>query len=80
MENKKTQFNKDGFLIIKGFFNQEILQEIYQDARQLFAVQIKRILGKDVDINNRDEFEQAMFEFFEKDFTAFVNTGKQTQH
>jgi phytanoyl-CoA hydroxylase len=80
MNYSKSQFNKDGFLIIKNFFDKEILQEIYQDARQLFAVQIKRILGKQVDIDNKDEFEQAMFEFFEKDFTAFVNTGKQTQH
>ena len=76
----KEQFNKDGFLILKNFFDKEILREIYTEARQLFAVQIKRILGKTVDINNSNEFEQAMFEFFEKDFTAFVNTGKQTQH
>lgn len=76
----KEQFNKDGFLILKNFFDQEVLREIYTEARQLFAVQIKRTLGKTVDINNRNEFEQAMFEFFEKDFNAFVNTGKQTQH
>lgn len=80
MDSSKTQFNKDGYLIIKNFFNQEVLHEIYTDARKLFAVQIKRILGKTVDINNKDEFEQAMFDFFEADFTAFVNTGKQTQH
>ena len=47
----KEQFNKDGFLILKNFFDKEILREIYTDARQLFAVQIKRILGKTVDIN-----------------------------
>lgn len=76
----KEQFNKDGYLILKNFFNKEVLKEIYTDARQLFAVQIKRVLGKTIDINNRDEFEQAMFEFFEKDFDTFVNTGKQTQH
>ncbi len=76
----KEQFNKDGFLILKNFFDKEVLREIYTDARQLFAVQIKRTLGKTVDINNRNEFELAMFEFFEKDFNSFVNTGKQTQH
>ena len=76
----KEQFNKDGYLILKNFFEKEVLKKIYAEARQLFAVQIKRILGKTVDVNNKDEFEQAMFEFFEKDFNAFVNTGKQTQH
>lgn len=80
MTASKEQFNKDGYLILKNFFCKEELQKIYDDARQLFAVQIKRVLGKDVNIDNRDEFEQAMFEFFEADFTAFVNTGKQTQH
>lgn len=80
MNSSKAQFNKEGYLILKNFFSKEILQEIYADARQLFAVQIKRILGKTVNIDNKDEFEQAMFEFFEKDFNAFVNTGKQSQH
>ena len=80
MNSSKAQFNKEGYLILKNFFSKEILQEIYADARQLFAVQIKRILGKTVNIDNTDEFEQAMFEFFEKDFNAFVNTGKQSQH
>ena len=80
MGYSKEQFNKDGFLILKNFFNQEEIQNIYREARQLFAIQIKQVLGKEVDINNKIEFENAMFEFFEKDFTAFVNTGKQTQH
>lgn len=80
MRYSKEQFNKDGFLILKNFFNQEEIQSIYTEARQLFAIQIKRVLGIDVDINNKDEFENAMFEFFDKDFTSFVNTGKQSQH
>lgn len=78
--NRKAQFNKDGFLIIKNFFDKETIAKIYQEARTLFAIQMKRVLGKDVNINNRDEFEPAMFELFNADFTTFVNTGKQVQH
>jgi hypothetical protein len=33
-----------------------------------------------VDINDRDTFEKAMFDYFQADFTSFVNTGKQVQH
>ncbi|UTA67635.1 phytanoyl-CoA dioxygenase family protein [Emticicia sp. 21SJ11W-3] len=76
----KEQFNKEGYVIIKNFFNKEEIALIYTEARKLFAIQIERVLGKKVDINNKDEFEKAMFDFFEADFTTFVNTGKQVQH
>lgn len=76
----KEQFNKDGYIIIKNFFSKEEINKIYTEARSLFALQIERVLGKKVDINDRDTFEQAMFDLFEADFTTFVNTGKQAQH
>jgi len=80
MAASKEQFNKDGFLILKNFFSKEEINKIYTEARQLFAIQIKRVIGIDVDINDRDTFEKAMFDYFQADFTSFVNTGKQVQH
>lgn len=80
MVTMKQQFKQDGYIVLKNFFNKEEINKIYTEARNLFAIQIERVLGKKVDINDRDTFEQAMFEFFEKDFTTFVNTGKQVQH
>lgn len=77
---KVKQFKKDGYLIIKDFFDKETLSLIYREARTLFAHQIERVLGKKVDIDNTNEFETAMFELFNADFNTFVNTGKQTQH
>ena len=76
----KEQFNKDGYIILKNFFSKEEIFQIYTEARKLFALQIERVLGKSVDIDNKDEFEQAMFDLFEADFNTFVNTGKQAQH
>jgi hypothetical protein len=76
----KQQFNKEGYIIIKNFFSKEEINKIYTEARNLFALQIERVLGKKVDINDCDTFEQAMFDLFEADFTTFVNTGKQAQH
>jgi phytanoyl-CoA hydroxylase len=74
------QYKKDGYLLLKGFFSKEEVNAIYEEAKQIFAVQIKRVLGKDVDSQNKTEFEQAMFEFFQADFEAFVGTGKNVQH
>lgn len=80
MATLQEQFKKDGFVILKGFLPKEEMNKIYTEARSLFAAQIERVTGNKVDINDRDTFEKAMFDFFEKDFTAFVNTGKQVQH
>lgn len=80
MNIDKAQFNKDGYLLLRGFLDKDLVNSIYTEARQIFAKQIERVTGKVVDIHQRDEFEQGMFEFFEKDFDAFVNTGKTVQH
>ncbi len=74
------QYRYDGFLLLKNALNTNVLADIYREARAVFATQIKHVLGQSVDIDNRDVFEQAMFAFFEKDFNAFVSTGKTVQH
>jgi phytanoyl-CoA hydroxylase len=76
----RNQLNKDGYLIIKGFFAESEINSIYAEAKKLFAHQITRVLGKTVDINNKEEFEPAMFELFNADFETFKNVGLQTQH
>ena len=80
MATYKEDFNKDGFVILRNFLDQETVAGIYREAREIFAEQIKRVTGQRVDIEDRDAFEAAMFDFFEKDFDAFVNTGKTVQH
>jgi phytanoyl-CoA hydroxylase len=80
MGDLREQFNNDGYVLLRDFLDKDTVNTIYTDARKIFAVQIKRVTGKVVDIDNRDEFENAMFAFFEKDFNAFVNTGKTVQH
>jgi phytanoyl-CoA hydroxylase len=80
MGSLREQFNKDGFVLLRNFLDKDTIHNIYTDARKIFAVQIKRVTGQVVDIDNREEFENAMFAFFEKDFNAFVNTGKTVQH
>ncbi len=80
MSTQREQLNKDGYVLLRGFLDKNTVAEIYQEARETFAQQIKRVTGKTVNIDDRDAFENAMFEFFEKDFNAFINTGKTVQH
>jgi len=80
MSTLKEQFHRDGYVILKGFFDRKVLDQIYTEARQIFAIQIQRVCGISVDIDDRTAFEEAMFAFFDQDFTSFVNTGKQVQH
>ncbi|MBC8156390.1 MAG: phytanoyl-CoA dioxygenase family protein [Bacteroidetes bacterium] len=74
------QYKQDGYLLLKHALDTSLVADIYREARQIFATQIKRVIGQSVDIDDRDAFEQAMFTFFERDFTAFSNTGKTVQH
>ena len=80
MKIEREQFNRDGFVLLRGFLDKNTVAEIYREAREIFAVQIEHVTGRKVDIDDRDAFENAMFAFFEKDFDAFVNTGKTVQH
>ncbi len=80
MSALQEQFNKDGFVIFRNALDVNTINDIYNEARQIFSKQILRVTGKKVDPDNRDEFENAMFEFFNKDVEAFINTGKTVQH
>jgi phytanoyl-CoA hydroxylase len=76
----REQYIKDGYIVVRKFFSKDEIKAIYDEARGVFAYQIERATGNKVDIHNQEEFEKGMYDFFQKDFDAFVNTGKQVQH
>lgn len=78
--NLQEQYKQNGFVILKNFFGKHELQHIYQEAKETFAVQIHRVLGETVDINNTNAFDEAMFRYFEADMASFIGTGKNVQH
>nr|MCU0341910.1 phytanoyl-CoA dioxygenase family protein [Spirosomataceae bacterium] len=80
MNALQEEFRQEGFIILRNFLDKSVVANIYREAREVFATQIKRVTGREVDINNRDEFESGMFEFFQKDFEAFRGTGINVQH
>jgi phytanoyl-CoA hydroxylase len=77
-------YRQNGFVLCKKFFSKEEINQVFSDARAVFERQMVRlgiIQPSDVGATfNRADFEAAMFAFFEADFQAFFNTGKQVQH
>ncbi len=76
----QEQFNRDGYIIFRKALDVNVIQDIYKEAKEIFARQIARVTGEKVDIDDRDAFENAMFRFFNTDVDAFINTGKTVQH
>lgn len=74
------EYKQRGYVILRNFFDPAVLETIYRETRELFGHQIRRVLGREVDVDNESEFERAMYEFFRADFDAFVSTGKFVQH
>lgn len=66
---------------VPGFFDPSEVEEVRQDARRVFLVQLHRhgLLDNEPDVPEA-EFEQALFQLFEHHQADFVNAGKQIQH
>ncbi len=75
-------YNSNGYIFLKSFFKKEDIQKILDEAKYAFYLQFKRLnlVTRDFKDINEEEFNKAMFTFFEQDFTSFSNTGKQVQH
>lgn len=74
------QYKEKGFVLEKGFFRQQEIDRIREEAKEIFALQMARLgIVKSPELGER-EFEEGMFEFFERDVATFANCGKQAQH
>jgi hypothetical protein len=76
----RDRYLEDGFLLLRGFFAPEEVEQIYREARQIFVRQMRRLGLASAETLTDTEFNQAMFAFFEQDIAAFANCGKQAQH
>lgn len=75
------EYRENGFILIKNFFNKKEVEKIWFEAKSVFALQMERLgIFFLKDIENNEAFEQSMFKFFQMDFEAFANCGKQVQH
>jgi phytanoyl-CoA hydroxylase len=79
IQEQKSQFLDQGFIIIRGFFNNNEINILRREVKKVFALQIEGKLKTHVDIDDEPGFEKAMYSFFEQDLDTFMNCGKQVQ-
>jgi hypothetical protein len=73
-------FREQGYLLMKRFFDPAEVKRIQDEAKAVFAAQMRRH-GIDPGPDASEEaFATAMFALFEADLPAFTNCGKQAQH
>jgi len=78
--NKRELFNSNGFIHLPSFFDAETINEVRESAKGVFVKQMamQGLVGTDAVTDA--EFESALYRFFERDQTGFVNCGKTCQH
>ena len=78
--SQKTDYNKDGYVLIKNFFDAKTMDNIVNEAKEIFKVQLLHkgyIKTKDI---SEKEFNSALYKLFEDDLQQIIYCGKQLQH
>src|SRR5262245_61266433 len=74
------QYNRQGFILQKAFFDEAEIGRIKEDAIQVFINQMKHLaLIPSADLSEQ-QFEEAMAKYFLEDADGFINCGKTCQH
>jgi hypothetical protein len=75
-----NDYRENGFVLEKGFFPPEEVEQIYAEAKEVFTLQMRRLGIVGSRTPHESEFEAGMFKLFEADLQTFTNCGKQAQH
>lgn len=75
-----TRYRREGFVLLKGFFPEEEIAEVHREAKEVFALQMRRLGILPAAETTEKEFEAGMFAFFQADLANFTSCGKQAQH
>jgi hypothetical protein len=74
------RYRETGFALCKGFFAKMEIERIHREAKEIFTVQLLRLgIVQSSECSER-EFEDGMFELFDRDPETLFNCGKQAQH
>src|ERR1044071_5341692 len=76
----KQQYKRDGYLLLRDFFDPGELDKVRSEAKQIFLIQLKRNHLIDSFDVSESEFEAKLYELFARDFQQIVFCGKQAQH
>src|SRR5438309_1914857 len=73
-------YKRDGAVLLKGFFDKVEIAKLRDDAKEVFSIQLRNhgLLG--TTSPSEEEFEHALYKFFDLHFSEFTNCGKQIQH
>lgn len=71
-QNMNKEIKDHGYLILKGFFPKERIQEVLENARRIFEIQFERK-------KYSGEFKEKMIRLFSEDPETFQNCGKMIQ-
>jgi phytanoyl-CoA hydroxylase len=75
-----SEFNKNGSVLLKGFFSNEEIDNVRNDAKRVFLAQMLKLGILDSSEVSESEFEASLYKYFERDQRGFMNCGKQIQH
>jgi phytanoyl-CoA hydroxylase len=77
--NLRELFDKQGFVHLAGFFNNQDIERVRADAKWVFLKQMAS-RGFETHVGDEREFERGLFRYFSEDTDGFVNCGKTCQH
>ena len=75
-----NDYRENGFILLKGFFPKEEVERIFLEAKEVFALQMRKAGLLESSTPSEAEFEAGMFKLFELDLQTYTNCGKQAQH
>ena len=82
-EEQLNGYRKNGYILLKSFFEKKQIEKIFDDIREVYAIQFSYLLDVDMQQSlamGQEEFSQLMYRLCEKDLEAYTNCGKQAQH
>lgn len=73
------KYKKDGFIIIKNFFDPKEVDEIRNEAKKVFSIAIRK---NKIEFNEESDesFTKALFQLFNVSYNDFLGAAKASQH
>jgi phytanoyl-CoA hydroxylase len=82
-DKQLSDYKKNGYILIKGFFEKKLIEKIFAEIREVYAIQLSHFFNITIEKSlamSEEEFSQQMYRLNDKDPEAYVNCGKQAQH
>jgi hypothetical protein len=80
MTTLRRTYAEQGYILMRPFFDRQVVEMVRQDAKDVFLRQMRNADIIDSDDPSEREFETAMACFFQENPAAFMNAGKVCQH